>query len=88
MADWNSAIVRGGSPRFARWRKKVVTDARSGEELTTGYGRLLANPDPDEAYKAVNWIVQGTAADTRPETVARSAVASLNLGTTRGRGRP
>lgn len=40
------------------------------------------------ARDASQRIVQGTAADTRPETVARSAVASLNLGTTRGRGRP
>ena len=40
------------------------------------------------ARDASQRIVQGNAADTRPETLARSAVASLNLGTTRGRGRP
>lgn len=67
-------------PRFARWRKKVVTDARSGEELTTGYGRLLANPDPDEAYKAVNWIVQGTAADYFKRATIRTHEALGDLG--------
>lgn len=67
-------------PRFARWRKNVVTDAKAGRELVTGYGRVLANPDPDEAYKSVNWIVQGTAADYFKRATIRTYEALGDLG--------
>lgn len=67
IAEREADRVRDGIfrayPEFAQWRKDIMTSARKGRELTTGYGRLLASPHPDEAYKAVNYVVQGTAAD-------------------------
>lgn len=50
-------------PRFARWRREVMRTAAEGISQTTPYGRRLARPDADQAYKAVNYLVQGTAAD-------------------------
>lgn len=50
-------------PRFAQWRKEVMRDAERGRTARTPYGRPLSTPRSDEAYKAINYLVQGTAAD-------------------------
>lgn len=61
-----SEIRRGidiAFPKFARWRKSLMRSVENGEEFETFYGRPLPLPEPDEAYKAVNYAIQGTAAD-------------------------
>jgi DNA polymerase-1 len=49
-------------PDMAAWMRELKTEARSGRSLATAFGRPLP-PTSDKPYRAVNWIVQGTAAD-------------------------
>lgn len=46
-------------PDFARWRKRMM----NSDEIETFYGRPLPTPRHGEGYKAVNYLVQGSAAD-------------------------
>ncbi len=49
-------------PVMSKWMEDVKRRAKNGESLETAYGRPLP-PTPEAAYRAVNWIIQGTAAD-------------------------
>lgn len=54
--------IRRAYPTMARWMSGIKWRAKRGELLTTAYGRPL--PMTREApYRAVNWVIQGTAAD-------------------------
>ena len=63
---------------LARWSKDVTARAKAGERLTTLAGRplpLLANA----AYRAVNYVVQGSAADIF-KAMTREIAAGLPVG--------
>lgn len=49
-------------PNLRRWIDSTRSAAEAGERLTTWSGRLLP-ACPEAPYKAVNWRVQGSAAD-------------------------
>lgn len=49
-------------PVMARWMLEVKERASKGLPLETVYGRPLP-PTPEAPYRAINWIVQGSAAD-------------------------
>lgn len=61
----DARLVRDGIdaawPRFAAWRREVYNASQSGHTLHTLYGRRLTQPD--KPHKAVNYLVQGSAAD-------------------------
>ena len=61
-------------PRFASWKREVVTQSERGEQLTTHGGRPL--PLLDKHYQAVAYVVQGTAADTF-KTIVRNVAREL-----------
>ena len=54
--------LRDAYPTMTRWMNGVKKAARDGLPLQTAYGRPLP-PTPDKPYRAVNWVIQGTAAD-------------------------
>lgn len=56
------AGLRRAYPVMTRWMDGVKQSARDGYALETAYGRPLP-PTPDKPYRAVNWVIQGTAAD-------------------------
>jgi len=56
------AGIRRAYPRMAQWMTRVKRDAEHGRDLHTAYGRLLPRT-PEKPYRAVNWLIQGTAAD-------------------------
>ncbi len=65
-----SQNLLAGYPTMAAWRQEVSRNAIAGKELRTGYERLLPptpldskRPGKHLGYMAVNWVVQGTAAD-------------------------
>lgn len=64
--------IRRSYPGLARWVRRVQSDAKSGVPLLTRYGRPLPE-GTRESHKAVNWCVQGTAADLFKECTIRVA---------------
>jgi hypothetical protein len=52
-----------GWPRFRAWRDDVIAQAKAGQARMTIAGRPLPRLDAGEEYKAVNHLVQGSAAD-------------------------
>lgn len=58
----------GAYPQAAAWTAETRTRSEAGEVLTTIFGRPLAAPDRGadgkiQGYKAVNYAIQGSAAD-------------------------
>lgn len=70
-------------PVLAEWCASLIDDARAGRRLRTGAGRPLPRPVEDDGRpaprKAVNWVVQGTAADIF-RSMCRSAGRRLGAG--------
>ncbi len=54
------------------WINGVKAKAKRGELLTTYFGRRLPQTQ-EKPYRAVNWIVQGTAADLFKQITLRAA---------------
>ncbi|MNW65086.1 DNA polymerase I [compost metagenome] len=48
---------------MSAWVQEIRAKAKNEERLLTAYGRPISTLAPDEAYKAVNYLIQGTAAD-------------------------
>ena len=49
-------------PKCARWMARVQTVAEQHHRVITAAGRILPS-STEGAYKSVNWVVQGSAAD-------------------------
>lgn len=65
-------------PVMLAWGRSVVAAAEAGRHQVTGYGRYLPLPQEEcptrpRPYRAVNWMVQGTAADVLKLVTARVA---------------
>ncbi len=65
-------------PVMLIWGRSVVAAAEAGRHQVTGFGRYLPLPQEEcptapRPYRAVNWIVQGTAADVLKQVTARVA---------------
>jgi len=65
-------------PAMLAWGRSVVAAAEAGRHQVTGYGRYLPLPQEEcptapRPYRAVNWLVQGTAADVLKQVTARVA---------------
>ncbi len=50
-------------PKMNPWMKATTRQARRDGYAMTAYGRRVVLDDPDKAYRAVNYRVQGSAAD-------------------------
>ncbi len=55
--------IRTLYPVLPKFFDRVMARARSGAPLTTLWGRRLPAPDDGKYYKAVNYVVQGSARD-------------------------
>lgn len=53
----------GSYPVMGAWVQEIRAKAKEGEQLMTAYRRPVASLTPAEAYKAINYLIQGTAAD-------------------------
>lgn len=53
----------GSYPVMGAWVKETRARAKAGTELFTAFGRPVAQLAPAEAYKSINYLIQGTAAD-------------------------
>lgn len=53
----------GSYPVMGAWVKETRARAKAREQLLTAFGRPVAPLAPSEAYKAINYLIQGTAAD-------------------------
>jgi hypothetical protein len=62
-------------PRFKAWRDAVIAKAKAGRERVTIAGRPLPRLVAGEEYKAVNHVVQGSAADIFLQMTLRVAKA-------------
>jgi len=65
-------------PTMLAWGRSVVAAVEAGRHQVTGYGRHLPLPQEEcprkpRPYRAVNWTVQGTAADVLKLVTARVA---------------
>lgn len=65
--------VRETYPIMSRWARGLVAAAEAGEGLRTAYGRPLAVPHAP--FAAVNYVVQGTAADVLKAMTERAVDA-------------
>ena len=63
--------VHASYPVFSRWMSETVATARAGRPLHTLRGRQLMAPDM--AYKSVNHVIQGSAAELWKAMVLRVA---------------
>lgn len=68
--------LRTSFPDLFKWISRLRTTAREGRDLTTNAGRPLPGV-ADAPYKAVNYTVQGTAADVF-KACNRAAVEALD----------
>lgn len=69
---------RNQFPVMLAWGRSVVAAAEAGRHQVTGYGRYLPLPQEEcptkpRPHRAVNWTVQGTAADVLKQVTARVA---------------
>lgn len=62
-------------PGLRRWKRGLEDRARAGEQLTTLAGRPLPTLAPGEEWRAVNYVVQGSAADIFYSMIMRVAKA-------------
>jgi DNA polymerase I-like protein with 3'-5' exonuclease and polymerase domains len=79
--DITNRLLRGW-PVLRSWMAGLTAKAKAGEKLVTLAGRELPAPPADESYKAVNWVVQGSAADLFyrfTQRVAKKLPASARL---------
>lgn len=53
----------GSYPVMGAWVNEVRAKAKAGDQLLTAFSRPVASLAPAEAYKAINYLIQGTAAD-------------------------
>lgn len=60
-------------PDMDPWIKRMGREARSRGYAETAYGRRVVLDDPDKSYRAVNYIVQGSAADLMKRGMRRAA---------------
>lgn len=72
-------------PAFASWVAGLVQGAKNGEPIRTAGGRVIAALGADErggvaAYKAVNYMVQGSAADRFKRDLVRIDARLTALG--------
>ncbi|MBG6214294.1 hypothetical protein RCH23_002116 [Cryobacterium sp. CAN_C3] len=76
--------LRRAWPTLFAWIDGVLKAARRQERLTTISGRFLPIPERGDEFKAVNWVLQGSASDLFCDAVARVAAelgaSSLFLG--------
>lgn len=74
VSDAEAARIRtellDAYPDLRRWMKRLIARAERGMGVTTGFGRHIPL-DPDQAYKAVNFTAQGTAAGILLDMVDR-----------------
>ncbi|GAB2742551.1 DNA polymerase [Sinomonas soli] len=64
--------IKRAYPVMSRWMDEIRADARRGRILATAYGRRLPCT-PHKPYRAVNWVIQGTAADLFKRITVRVA---------------
>jgi|GEM_PF-6871074 len=64
-----------GWPYLRQWREELIAKARSGARLATFAGRPLPLLTAKEAWRGVNYVVQGSAADIFYEMVKKVAKA-------------
>lgn len=63
------SVVAQMLPALSDWQKNVTLAGRAGEPLRTLRGRRLPALDPNKAYRAANWLIQGSARDALGEGV-------------------
>jgi hypothetical protein len=64
-----------GWPDLRRWKRGLEDRARAGEQLLTLAGRPVPTLAPGEEWRAVNYVVQGSAADIFYSMITRVAKA-------------
>ncbi|WP_159619427.1 DNA polymerase [Arthrobacter zhaoguopingii] len=64
--------LKASYPAMTRWMAGIKADASNGRSLTTAYGRRLPRT-PEHPYRAVNWVIQGTAADLFKRNTLKAA---------------